>query len=581
MDRAYIPKFCRKCVIENIDPFSASFCSGCGSLLQLSLPSGSLKTGTILENRYKIITLIKSEAGKNIYKAIESKFDTIYAVKELIPPEKRDDEGRIRFKRKVKFLGKLDNAGLVKIMDYFVYCNRYYMVMEFIPGRDLNKILQEEGKKGLPRKKVLNWARDILNVLDYLHSHSPPVIYGDIKPENIMERRDNKLILLDFGLTEGNTNEEGISNPGYAPPERYEGQNFPASDIYSLGATMYHLLTGVRPVSHDFKPLREVKPDINRKLETAVMKALNSNMSERFSSAGEMLDALSYKTSRIEIKEKKEIILKGSSSNSQLVLIPGGVFKMGSDAAYSGERPIHTVEISTFFMDKYPLTNRDFCGLLNSAGNHLEGGVHWIEIKAAKWCGITGGPVPGSFKLKSGYENIPVVRVSWYGAVAYCNWLSKQEGLEPCYGPKDSRGDDPSVWRTKNGYRLPTEAEWEYACRAGTTTAYYWGDDMNDDYCWYLINSRDNLHRAGEKTPNSFGLYDMSGNVSEWCSDWYGPYSEETQKDPAGPEEGQARVPRGGGCGSEATYCRSASRSCSWPTVRYEYLGFRIAKNPG
>jgi len=181
--------------------------------------------------------------------------------------------------------------------------------------------------------------------------------------------------------------------------------------------------------------------------------------------------------------------------------------------------------------------------------------------------------------VRTGYEKYPAAGVTWYGAVAYCNWRSKQEGLTPCYGDKDNRGDDPSLWRAKNGYRLATEAEWEYACRAGSTGDYYWGNEINGDYFWYSENSGGILHPVGEKLPNNFDLYDMSGNAEEWCNDWYGVYPEDSQTDPAGPSCGTLRVARSGSAGSPDFICQSSMRAMAPPVLYLSGLGFRIVRN--
>lgn len=179
---------------------------------------------------------------------------------------------------------------------------------------------------------------------------------------------------------------------------------------------------------------------------------------------------------------------------------------------------------------------------------------------------------------------MPVVLVTWYGAVAYANWLSEQEGLQKCYGEKGDRGN---VNIKANGYRLPTEAEWEYACRAGSTTDYYWGENMNlesytclsiDDYCWFNGNSGDMYHPVGQKKPNKFGLFDISGNVWEWCSDWYGDYSPGYVKDPVGPVMGSYRVERSCVFSHGARYCRSAYRHFSSSNCG-GVVGFRLVRS--
>jgi len=267
-----------------------------------------------------------------------------------------------------------------------------------------------------------------------------------------------------------------------------------------------------------------------------------------------------------------------------MVSLPGGTFDMGS--AYSEyEFPVHSVTVSSFNMFKYEVKNSDYVLFLNSEGNQTEGGVEWIDLTVSAQQGITGGPGAGTFSVVSGYENRPVVCVSWYGAVAYCNWLSSQQGLTPCYGPVNNRGNDPSVWRTWNGYRLPTEAEWEYACRAGSTAEYYWGDPYPPDppnignYAWYDSNSGGNHHAVGQLLPNSFGLYDMSGNIREWCSDWSEAYSLGPFTNPTGPAAGSDRVYRGGSWNDTVIFCRSADRGGGLPDIRGSNIGFRPVRN--
>jgi len=165
--------------------------------------------------------------------------------------------------------------------------------------------------------------------------------------------------------------------------------------------------------------------------------------------------------------------------------------------------------------------------------------------------------------------------------------------LTPCYGPINNRGNDPSVWRTLNGYRLPTEAEREYACRGGNAAEYYWGETYPPDppsignYAWYTVNSGGNHNIVGQKLPNSFGLYDMSGNVWEWCSDCYSDsgtnppayYGISPGTNPTGPASGAYRVIRGGCWSFVPSFCRSAFRGGNTPVDRYGNLGFRAVRN--
>jgi len=261
-----------------------------------------------------------------------------------------------------------------------------------------------------------------------------------------------------------------------------------------------------------------------------------------------------------------------------MVSIPEGTFQMGS-TLNSNEQPLHNITLSSFYIGKYEVTNTDYCEFLNSQGNQTEGGGIWINLTGDAYQGITGN---GPYSVIAGYENRPVVYVSWYGAIAYCNWLSTRHGLTSCYGPINNRGNDPSVWRTKNGYRLPTEAEWEYACRAGSNTSYYWGDSINDSYCWYNNNSVNQIHTVGQKRQNTWGIFDISGNVWEWCNDWYDAnyYSQSPSNNPVGPVSGSNRVYRGGGWHNSADCCRSAIRYNITPDYHGIALGFRLCRTP-
>ena len=206
-----------------------------------------------------------------------------------------------------------------------------------------------------------------------------------------------------------------------------------------------------------------------------------------------------------------------------LVLIPPGEFLMGSpdsDALAGGsEKPQHRVQISEPF----------YLGM--------------CEVTQEQYRRVT-GENPSRYK---GDAQRPVERVSWNDAVEFCRQLSDTEGRE---------------------YRLPTEAEWEYACRAGSTTKWCFGDSTAglEDYAWYSANSGGQTHPVGQKSPNAWGLHDMHGNVYEWCADWYGPgyYRNSPPYDPIGAASGSDRVRRGGCWAGDAGRCRSASRSiCS------------------
>jgi len=239
--------------------------------------------------------------------------------------------------------------------------------------------------------------------------------------------------------------------------------------------------------------------------------------------------------------------------NANMVWVEGGTFTMGShsseDGRYDDEGPQHQVTVKGFYMGKYEVTQKE-----------------WVAVM---------GKNPSYFR---GDDNLPVEQVNWIDAVEFCNRLSQMEGLTPVYeGSGNNIGCD---WNA-NGYRLPTEAEWEYAAKGGnldTIVYLYSGSNSVDDVAWYNGNSR-RTHPVGTKAPNSLGLYDMSGNVYEWCWDWYGSYSNEAQTDPRGPSTGADCVVRGGSWYLSAQDVRSSYRGRNALTYGFNGLGFRLVRS--
>ena len=274
-----------------------------------------------------------------------------------------------------------------------------------------------------------------------------------------------------------------------------------------------------------------------------------------------------------------------SGPDDGFVEIAGGTFDMGSTSGDSDEQPIHTVTVSDFWMSPYELTHKEFIIFLNAVGATSAGSYNGHEVidMDDSDCAIDHN---GSFYFGgSGYastENTPVIEVTWYGAVEYCNWSSGENGLDAAY---TISGNTITLDQSKNGYRLPTEAEWEYAAGGGSSgRTTYAGTDSESSlgtYAWYSSNSGSKTHEVGGKQANSLGLYDMSGNVWEWCWDWYGSsyYSNSPSSDPAGPSSGSNRVSRGGGWRHDAAYCRVAFRYSNTPTNSSSNFGFRAVRS--
>jgi len=256
--------------------------------------------------------------------------------------------------------------------------------------------------------------------------------------------------------------------------------------------------------------------------------------------------------------------------NYEMVRVPGGTFQMGSDDSQDrNASPPHLVSLDGFSMGKYEVTQEQYQAVMGYNPSYFHGGTE---------------REPDAGEVQS---RRPVESVSWYEAIEFCNKLSTMEKLQPVYTITDRT---PSTGypimsatvtadRSKNGYRLPTEAQWEYACRAGTATPWHSGTETElGNYAWYDANSNDKTHEVGKKAPNAWGLYDMHGNVWEWCWDWYGDYRNSWQAEPVGASSGSVRVFRGGGWVSSAAYVRSAGRYYFTPSSRNRDLGFRLVR---
>ncbi len=256
------------------------------------------------------------------------------------------------------------------------------------------------------------------------------------------------------------------------------------------------------------------KNDIEKKTETKV-----ANNSEKNFEGFTFLRVATYTCNTIT-KTVEEYLHE--KTGLEFVLIPGGTFLMGSENGYPNEKPVHQVTLSPYLISK-------------------------TEVTQEAWYKIMGNN-PSYFKKGNNY---PVERISWDMAMEFCQ---------------------------KSGLQLPTEAQWEFAARAGSDGDYCYGNGIEqlEEYAWYNINSSE-THPVAQKNPNAFGLYDMSGNIWEWCADWYQEsYSNDSVTDPTGPAQGQHRVDRGGGWFRDASALRSAYRGKRDPSGADKIIGFRV-----
>ncbi len=266
--------------------------------------------------------------------------------------------------------------------------------------------------------------------------------------------------------------------------------------------------------------------------------------------------------------------LPDGSTSFKMVLVEGGTFMMGSENGRNNEKSVHEVTLKSFYMGQ-------------------------TQVTQALWKAVMGKDPE---KLAFPHPQRPVERVSWYDCVAFCNELSKQQGFRPAYAIDRDRKDsgnknssDDQKWTVTiiddaDGYRLPTEAEWEYAARGGPCWRKHQyefaGSPNKNEVAWGTQTSHGITQPCGLHPPNPLGLFDMSGNVFEWCWDWFDELyykdlaKEETTERPIGPESGEYRVVRGGSWDYDSDFLRVASRNGSYPSLRSNSLGLRLCRYP-
>jgi serine/threonine-protein kinase len=518
-----------------------------------------------------------------------------------------------RFQREAKAAARLAHPNIVALLESSESRGRHFLVMEFLLGTDLARLLKKSGPVTIAQ--AVAYVSQAAQGLQ--HAYEKGLVHRDIKPSNLLVTSGygaslpEVVKILDFGLarlrrasdeTETTTDEltrNGalMGTPNYMAPEQATDPHAVdiRADIYSLGCTFYHLLTGRPPFPggsfwqkinqhREAEPVsvESLRPDLPGCLARVVRRMMAKRPAERFQTPNDLVANLrrferdAFLADLRESARSQQGIGTGEVSTTtyrprsngeraasslglsprpvlssitnlvgiKMVLIPAGSFVMGSPESEAGresnESPEHKVTISKpFFIGAFQITQGQFKRVM--------------------------GQNPSHFNIKNrGSDEHPVETVSWHDARAFCNWLSAldTELMEGQY------------------YRLPTEGEWEYACRSGCRGSYSFGHDSAtlQSFGWFRDNAGGMTQATGQLCPNSWGLYDMHGNVWEWCADFYkGRYYEESEKeDPRGPATGRYRVIRGGSWFNEARFCRSTHRSRHLPTETSRLIGFRI-----
>jgi len=512
-----------------------------------------LPKGHEIDNRYTVEEKLGQGSFGAVYKVYDRELEIEKALKIIPEAISNDKEAMISLRKEASIMAKLNHTNIVHIYDFHYSGEIKYIDMEYVEGESLADIKTEKPNKKFTEEEVKQYAIQILEGLNYAHKQN--VIHKDIKPQNIMLDKSGKIRIMDFGIAESvQGSMSRLENTGssgtlvYMSPEQIRGKDVgKEADIYSLGATLYELLNGNPPfykgdITYQIinKQPENIK-GITEQMNEIIQKCLKKDMKERYSNCEEFGKALLNKGIA-----KDEVIVKENSKTKpktiineyagEMIFVKGGTFSMGSNDGEANEKPIHEVYVDDFYIGKYVVTQK-----------------HWKEIM---------GNNPSRFKG----DNLPVEYISWNDLQQFIKKINQ---------------------KTVKHYRLPTEAEWEYAARGGKETIHesfqtkYAGSNNIDNVAWYgYEKSGKKTQPVGTKQPNELGIYDMSGNVWEWCSDWYDKYyySNSRQNNPQGHNSGKYRILRGGSWSYNPYYCRVAKRGGNYPVAANNGAGFRLVQ---
>ena len=301
-----------------------------------------LEVGSLVDGKYKILSEIGHGGMSVVYMAINEKANKTWAIKEVRKDGVLDFEAvRQGLIVETDMLKKLKHPNLPSIVDVIDSDDTFLIVMDYIEGNALSVSLQEYGAQ--PQEDVIEWARQLCDVLGYLHSRDPAIIYRDMKPANIMLKPDGNLTLIDFGTAReykdkilGDTT--CLGTIGYAAPEQFGGmgQTDPRTDIYCLGATLYHLVTGLNPSEppYEMRPIREVNPALSGGLEQIIMKCTQNNPDDRYQSCAELMYALEHFDEIDEDYRRKQKRKLGLFIASAMLMVVSAIFDKDGEGSF-------------------------------------------------------------------------------------------------------------------------------------------------------------------------------------------------------------------------------------------------------